>query len=138
LSFDNELLMRAAIHRQWEEYYRPRWIRRRDGGRIWGWNFAAFFLGWMWLFYRQQHVTFLSEVALAYAARRVSVMMGKPMIFVAAAAMIHIVLGLLGTELLFWTVERDIAALQETDATMDKAIESVSMRYQTAADKKLW
>jgi hypothetical protein len=138
VNFDDELLMSAAIHRRWEQYYRPIWIRRRDGGRIWSWNFAAFFLGWMWLTYRQQYVAFLCEVGLAFAANKVSVMIGKPMIFVVWTAAIRILLGLLGNELLFWTIERDVGALRKSGATMEKAIQVLSKRFRTAADYKLW
>ena len=138
MDLDLEQLVKEAIRRKWDEYYRPRWIQRRSTGRLLGWNFSAFFFGWIWLAYRQLYLAMAIEMALIYGARRAGVMMSAPALSFALALIVRAALGLLGNHLLFWTIERDVKSLDRAGASMDAAMSAVSRKFQTAADKKLW
>jgi hypothetical protein len=138
MELDREGLIGAAIHRRWHEYYRPIWRKRQETGQILSWNFAAFFLGWLWLSYRQQYVALLCEIGLAFAAKKLSLVTGKPAILIVWTVVVHVALGLLGNQLLFWTIERDIALLQQSGSTPDKIVAALLRKHRTMADNKLW
>jgi hypothetical protein len=74
------------------------------------------------------------EMALMYGARKAGVMMSAPALSFALALVVRAALGLLGNQLLFWTIELDVKSLDRAGASMDAAMSAVSRKFQTAAD----
>lgn len=132
---DRDYLAKIAVLRNWDRYYKNRWDRYNAGTLGFDWNFAAFFFGWFWFFYRKIWWGLLGAWALAIilllpAGRQYSGLL-------VAGVVLRFVYAILANRVYFFFIKRTIQSAERLNASTQAAVEAMKKHHQSLRENRI-
>ena len=128
---------RVAVHANWDNYYRERWIRYASGVYRLDWNWAPAILGCFWFLHRKLPLAaFLAFFGAGFIYVAAKLNFGYAGFYIAFAS-VRALEGIIANRVMFSSIGRTLRKLEASGADDGQALKTLERRHQTLSDIRL-